>query len=76
MTHPHRVVRGEARATFASPRGVGCRESGIKPTAPEIGPVISPALMGTLDDSTATVNLTFPSAGLFFLEARATFTLP
>lgn len=41
-----------------------------------IGPVTSTALAGTLDDSTATVDLEFPSAGLFFLEARATFTTP
>lgn len=41
-----------------------------------IGPVISPGLAGTFESSAATVNLTFPSAGVFFLEARATFTLP
>lgn len=41
-----------------------------------IGPVTSPGLTGTVDNSTATVNLTFPTSGVFFLEARATFTLP
>lgn len=41
-----------------------------------IGPVTSPALAGTLDSSTATVNLDFPTAGVYFLEARATFAVP
>jgi len=41
-----------------------------------IGPVLSPALAGTFENSTATVNLTFPAGGVFFIEARATFTLP
>lgn len=41
-----------------------------------IGPITSPGLTGTLNNSTATVNLTFPTSGMFFLEARATFTLP
>ena len=39
-------------------------------------PLISPGLTGTVDSSTATVNLTFPTSGVFFLEARATFTVP
>jgi len=41
-----------------------------------IGPVVSPALAGTFENSTATVNLTFSAGGVFFIEARATFTLP
>ena len=41
-----------------------------------IGPVTSPGLTGTFENSTATVNVTFPSPGVYFLEARATFTLP
>jgi hypothetical protein len=41
-----------------------------------IGPVTSGPLTGTLADSTVTVNLLFPTSGLYFLEARATFTLP
>jgi len=41
-----------------------------------IGPVLSPGLSGTFDASSTTVDLTFPSAGLFFIEARATFETP
>jgi hypothetical protein len=41
-----------------------------------IGPVISDGLTGTFPESTTTVNLEFPAPGLFFIEARATFTLP
>lgn len=41
-----------------------------------IGPVTRPGLTGTFEGSAATVNLTFPSASVYFLEARATFTLP
>ncbi|MEE8302939.1 MAG: hypothetical protein V3S24_10935, partial [Candidatus Tectomicrobia bacterium] len=41
-----------------------------------IGPVPSDGLSGTFDNSTTSVDVTFPSAGLFFIEARATFTLP
>lgn len=35
-----------------------------------IGPIISPGLAGTLDNSTTTVALTFPAGGVYFLEAR------
>ncbi len=41
-----------------------------------IGPVISSALTGTVGNSTATANVTFPTGGLYFIEARATFALP
>jgi hypothetical protein len=41
-----------------------------------IGPVTSTGLAGTFENSTTTVDLTFPAAGVYFLEARATFTLP
>lgn len=44
--------------------------------AAPIGPVFSLGLSGTVGDSTTTVDLTFPTAGLFFIEARATFTVP
>lgn len=43
---------------------------------PTVGPVISTALTGTTASSTATATLTFPKAGLFFLEAQATFNIP
>lgn len=36
----------------------------------------SPGLTGTLENSTASVDLVFSSGGVFFLEARATFTTP
>lgn len=42
-----------------------------------IGPLTSPGLSGdTADSSTATVSITFPSGGVYFIEARATFALP
>ena len=41
-----------------------------------IGPITSPALIGTVASSATSVDITFPNAGLFFIEARATFTLP
>lgn len=41
-----------------------------------IGPVTSPGLAGTFDSSTTTVNIDFPSGGIYFIEARATFNIP
>jgi hypothetical protein len=38
--------------------------------------VPSPGLSGTFTSSTTPVDLSFPAAGLFFIEARATFTVP
>ena len=48
-----------------------------KSDAEVIGPVTSTPLAGTLDSSTATVDLTFLTGNiLYFVEARATFTFP
>ena len=41
-----------------------------------IGPVVSPGLAGTLENSTTSVDLDFPAGGIYFLEARATFAVP
>ena len=41
---------------------------------PVIGPVLTGGLTGSFDNSTATVDITFPQSGVYFLEARATFT--
>jgi len=41
-----------------------------------IAPVDSSALAGTFESSTASVDLTFPQPGLYFLEATVNFTLP
>jgi len=38
--------------------------------------VITPGLTGTFENSSTNVNFTFPAAGVYFIEARATFTLP
>ena len=40
-----------------------------------VGPVISSGLEGEFSASTAVAELVFPSAGLYFIEARATFTI-
>lgn len=39
-----------------------------------IGPITSPALAGTLEASQTTVDITFPSGVVYFVEARATFS--
>jgi hypothetical protein len=49
----------------------------VKPeTDANIIGVTSPGLAGAFDDSTVTVDVTFPTAGLYFIEARATFMVP
>ena len=41
-----------------------------------IGPVVSLGLIGTLADAETSVDLNFPSGGIYFLEAIATFAAP
>ncbi len=44
--------------------------------APVIGPVVSGGFIGTLENGATSVDLDFPSGGVYFLEARATFAAP
>ncbi len=41
-----------------------------------IGPVVSGGLIGTLENAETSVDLNFPSGGIYFLEAIATFAAP
>ena len=41
-----------------------------------IGPILSSGLVGTLEDSIATVDITFPTSGVYYIETRVTFELP
>lgn len=61
-----RVPVGTTVAVGAKPENVG----------EVLVPVNSSALAGTFENSTASVDLTFPQPGLYFLEARVNFTLP
>ncbi len=54
------------------PLGTTVEVTAKPPSGDAIGPATSPGLTGTVEASTATVELDLPSAGQYFLEAEAT----